>query len=96
MIRVRIHINITQVIGIHAVREKHWTGKNEYHRYNLYITDTEGNHDNHEWIGEMRHKYSDGGAKLSAKMSYMYDKYCRRQWKEDIGSHSKNQARIVQ
>ena len=83
MIRVRIHINERQIVDIHAVREKHWAGRSGHHRYNLYITN--GCHDKSEWVGEMRHKYSDGGSKLSAKMLYMYDKYCRRQEKENGG-----------
>ena len=83
MIRVRIHINERQIVDIHAIRERHWAGRSGYHRYNLYITKED--HDSHEWVGEMRHKYSDGGAKLSAKMLYMYDKYSRRQAKEKGG-----------
>lgn len=71
MIRVQVHINQHQIIDIHAVREPHWVGKNGYHRYNVYVTKT---HEPHQWVGEMRHKYSDGGAKLSAKMLYLYNK----------------------
>jgi hypothetical protein len=79
MIRVRIHINRTLVIDIHAVREHVWAGRNGYHRYSLYITNEVVDHD---WIGQIRHKYSDGAAKLSAKMLRIYHKHMWEKEKE--------------
>jgi hypothetical protein len=76
MIRVRIHINISQVIDIHAVRENDFRGQSAHHNYELFVTDADNKE--HMYIGCMTHKYSDGAAKLSAKMLYQYHKWVKR------------------
>ncbi len=72
MIRVRVHINETQIIDIHAVREDAFYGRSKMHRYTCFITQPIGEY--HKWLGYLMHKYSDGGAKLSAKLLQLYDK----------------------
>lgn len=89
MIRVRIHINETEIIDIHAVRENVFRGMTRTHQYEVFITwaikpygiehvvknGIRKSDNKHESIGFINHKYSLGASRLSVRMLQMYNKH---------------------
>ena len=71
MIRCRVHINETQIVDVHAVREPVFRGVSKHHEYTVYITEG-GSTKNSKEIGKIKHKYSLGASRLSVRMLQMY------------------------
>lgn len=72
MLRVRININQTNILDLHAQRMEGFKGHNSVHNYDAFLVDeTKGK----MYIGHIRHTYSKGAAELAKKLLATYMKW---------------------